>query len=133
MSALRSWHRRIRTTKIRLSRSSHTNTLIPNIIRHRDLNLGQILLHLHLHHVLHKHPALPLKLPMPTINNPQNTLPQRLLNLPHQPSNLVHQLRLDIVPKPSIRRMARAGVAIELCVERVSAEDFLEGTLELVG
>lgn len=110
---------------------SHTHTLIANVIRHRDFDLGQVLLHLLLHHLLHKDPAFALKLPVSAVDDTQNALPQRLLHLPHEAADLVDQLGLDVVSEAAV--CLRAGVAVELRVEGVSTENLLKRALELVG
>lgn len=100
-------HGLMSTTKLHIrSRRSHAHTLIANVIRHRDLDLGQVLLHLLLHHVLHKHPAFALKLAVPTVHNPQNALPESLLHLADEPADLVQQLGFDVVAKPTVNLRA---------------------------
>jgi hypothetical protein len=133
MSTLRSRHRLVSTTKVRSRRRSNANTLIANIIRHRDLDLGQILLHLLLHHVLHKHPTLALKLAMSTVHNTQDTLAQRLLDFSDKTADLIDELRLDVVTETPVCRVSWPSVAVQLRVEGVTTEDLLKRALELIG
>ncbi|KAI6772905.1 hypothetical protein HG530_003863 [Fusarium avenaceum] len=69
---------------------------------HSDLDLGQILLHLLLHRLLHKHPALALKLAMSSVDDAQDAFAQRLLDLSNEAADLVDQLGLDIVAETTV-------------------------------
>lgn len=102
MATLRSRHRLVRTTEMRPRRRTDTNTLIPDIIRHSDLDLGQILLHLLLHRFLHKNPTLALKLAMSSVDDAQDAFAQRLLDLSNEAADLVDQLGLDIVAETTV-------------------------------
>ncbi|KAK6706796.1 hypothetical protein SNK04_007813 [Fusarium graminearum] len=123
LPTLLSRHRVISTTKVPSSRRSNTNTLISDIVRHRDLDLGQVLLHLLLHHVLYKHPTLTLKLAMTTVHYTKDTLAQRLLHLSYKTADLVDELRLDVISKTPVCRAP--SVAVQLRVEGVTTEDLL--------
>ena len=114
-------------------RCSDADTLISNIVRHRDLDLRQVLLHFLLHHALHEDPALALKLAVSTVHDTEDALAQCLLHLPHEAADLVDKLGLDVVSKTAVASSGSMAALVELRVEGVPAKDLLEGSLELVG
>ncbi|RBQ71176.1 hypothetical protein VDGD_21489 [Verticillium dahliae] len=118
-------------------RSTDADALVANVVRHGDLDLGQVLLHLLLDHLLHKDPALLLKLAVAAVDDAEDALAQRLLDLAHEAADLVEQLRLDVVAEAAVPLLAAsaagAGVAVELRIKGVAAEDLLERALEGVG
>ncbi|TKW54847.1 hypothetical protein CTA1_3976 [Colletotrichum tanaceti] len=109
-------------------RRTDADVLVADVVRHVDLDLGEVLLHLLLDNVLHKDPALALKLAVAAVDDAEDALAQRLLYLADEAADLVEQLDLDVVPEAAVR--VAAGVAVELRVERVPAEDPLERPLE---
>lgn len=84
-----------------------------------------------LHHLLYKDPAFALELSVAAVDDTQDTLPQCLLHLSHEAADLVDQLGLDVVSETAVR--LGAGVAVELRVEGVSAQNLLKRALELIG
>jgi hypothetical protein len=64
------------------------------------------------------------------IHHAEDALPQRLLHLFHEGADLVEELGLDVVSKPTIR--LASCVAVELRVEGVAAQNLFEWALELV-
>ena len=78
-------------------RVADTDTLVSDVIGNVDVDIGQKLLHLDLHHILDKDPAGALKLAVPSVHNTQNALAEHLLHLSHQSADLVNEFGLDIV------------------------------------
>jgi hypothetical protein len=86
------------TTKLHIGcRRSHADALVANIIGNVDLHLGKVPLHLLLHHVLHEHPALALKLPVTAVYEAQDALPEHFLNLLDKVAHLAKKLNLEVI------------------------------------
>lgn len=60
-------------------RCSDTDVLIPDVVRHVDLDVRKIALNLLLDHGLYEYPTLPLKFAMAAVNDTENTLTECLL------------------------------------------------------
>lgn len=99
--------------------TAYTDILVSNVIWHIDFDIGQVPLHLLLHHGLHKDPALALKPAVSTVHHAEDALAQRLLHFADEVANLAEQLRLDVVAEAAVR--IGRGVAVKLLVKGVSA------------
>lgn len=80
---------------------------------------------------MHKDPTLALELAMAAVHDAQDALAQHLLHFAHEAADLADQLSLNIFAEPAVRLVASSGVAFELRVEGVPAEDLLERALHL--
>ena len=110
-------------------RCTHIDTLVANVIRHPNLDVGQETLHLLLDILLDEEPTGPFELSMAAVDNREHALAETLLHLPDEIADLVDKLGFEIVSEAS-RLGARRVKGV---VERITAEQFLQRSLDLVG